>query len=104
MSEARIDLDADDLGRGLGRLVVALLDTVRQVLERQALRRLDAGSLSPDEIERLGQALLALEARFAELRRTLGVPEDPPVLTLDPMEGGEHAGTDDQREPRAQTE
>lgn len=71
----RLELDADDVGQGLGRLVVAVLDLVRQLLEREALRRVDDGSLGPDEIERLGQALLGLEQRFAELREMF-VQED----------------------------
>ena len=68
MKSQRIDLDADNMSQGLGRLVVALLDTVRQVLERQAVRRVDSGALTPDQIERLGLALQELEVRFAELR------------------------------------
>lgn len=71
----RISLDAEDLGQGLGSLVVAILDLVRQLLERQALRRVDAGSLSPEEVERLGQALLGLGERLSELRERLGVSE-----------------------------
>lgn len=71
----RISLDAEDLGQGFGRLVVAILDLVRQLLERQALRRVDAGSLGPDEIERLGRALLGLEEQLSDLRERLGVSE-----------------------------
>ncbi|HEX8106329.1 MAG TPA: gas vesicle protein K [Kofleriaceae bacterium] len=71
----RISLDAEDVGQGLGRLVVAILDLVRQLLERQALRRVEAGSLGPEEIERLGQALLGLEERLSGLRESLGVSE-----------------------------
>ena len=62
-----------DAGRGLARLVVALLEIVRELLERQAVRRMMAGSLSPDQTERLGQSLLALERQLAELREALGV-------------------------------
>lgn len=102
MSDQRIDIDADNLGQGLGRLVVVILDVVRQALERQALRRVDGGSLSPEEIERLGQALLGLDARFAELRGIFGVSEDHPSLAVEDMEGGAHAGNN--RKPNAQTE
>ncbi|MFC0108350.1 gas vesicle protein GvpK [Kibdelosporangium aridum] len=70
MSDARIPADA---GQGLGRLVVAVLEVVAELLERQALRRVAAGSLTDDEVERLGQALIALRAQFAELRVALGV-------------------------------
>ena len=70
---ARLNVDARDVGRGLAALVVTILDLVRQLLERQALRRVDAGDLSDDEIEGLGQALLALEDGFDELRGKLGL-------------------------------
>jgi len=62
---------AADAGRGLGHLVVTVLDILKEVLERQALRRLDAGTLTPDQVEALGQALIALELRFAEIRAAL---------------------------------
>jgi hypothetical protein len=62
---------AADSGQGLGELVIAILEIIRDLLERQALRRVDGGSLSPDEIERLGQALIALDRQFAELREFL---------------------------------
>ncbi|SEF29608.1 Gas vesicle protein K [Amycolatopsis pretoriensis] len=58
-----------DAGRGLGHLVVTVLDILREVLERQALRRLE--TLTPAQVEDLGQALIALDARFAELRAVL---------------------------------
>ncbi|GAA1811818.1 gas vesicle protein K [Planosporangium flavigriseum] len=72
----RFDIDPEDAGRGLGRLVIALLEIVRQLLERQALRRVDAGSLTDDEIERLGRALLALDQRFTELREIFDISAD----------------------------
>jgi hypothetical protein len=75
---------AADAGRGLGHLVVTVLDILREVLERQALRRLDAGSLTPAQVERLGQSLIALELRFAEIRAALDeIPDDIPdeILT-----------------------
>ena len=68
-----------DSGRGLGRLVIAILDIVRDLLERQALRRVDSGSLTPEQIERLGQALIALDRQFAELHEVLTAPDDEPA-------------------------
>jgi hypothetical protein len=73
----RISADAEQLGDGLGRLVLAVLQLVRDLLERQALRRVDSGSLDDEQIERLGQALMNLDDRFAELRDAFGCrPED----------------------------
>jgi hypothetical protein len=71
------DLDAEgaddtDRNTGIAGLVVVLVDIVRQLLERQALRRMDAGTLTDTEIERLGQALMALEQQTAELTEFLG--------------------------------
>jgi Gas vesicle protein K len=68
-----------DSGRGLGRLVIAILDIVRDLLERQALRRVDSGSLTPEQVERLGQALIALDRQFAELREVLTERAVPPA-------------------------
>jgi hypothetical protein len=59
-----------DAGRSLGRLVLAVLEILEELLERQAIRRM--ATLSPAETERLGQALIALRRQFAELRETLG--------------------------------
>lgn len=64
-----------DTGQGLGRLVLAILEVVAELLERQALRRMAAGSLSAAEVERLGQGLLSLRRQFEELRGVLDVPE-----------------------------
>jgi hypothetical protein len=79
----RLEADGEDAARGLGRLVVALLEIVRELLERQALRRVDAGELSAAEVERLGQALLALGDRFAELREYFGVRQEDLRLPAD---------------------
>ncbi|MET9023345.1 gas vesicle protein K [Actinopolymorpha sp. NPDC004070] len=79
----RIDANAEDLGRGLGQLVVALLELVRDLLERQAIRRMDGGSLDDEEIERLGEALLELEDKFAELREIFGVEREGLRLPVD---------------------
>lgn len=61
------------LDQGLGHLVVAVVELVRQLLERQAVRRMRAGTLDPQQLERLGGALQALEQRMVELREALGV-------------------------------
>lgn len=82
----RLGADAEDVGRGLGRLVVALLEIVRDLLERQALRRVDSGDLDDAETERLGLALQALEEKFAELRDIFGVDPDDLRLPVD-LEG-----------------
>ena len=79
----RFEGTGEDVGRSLGRLVVTLLEVVRQVIERQALRRVDVGDLSEEQVERLGQALIDLEDTFDELRDTFGVREEDWYLPLD---------------------
>lgn len=74
--------EGKDREAGIAGLVVVLVDIVRQLLERQALRRMDAGTLTDEQVERLGQALMGLERQVAELtdfvgshrRREPGVP------------------------------
>jgi hypothetical protein len=63
------------------QLVLTLVDFIRQVLERQALRRMDEGSLTSDEIERVGAALMQLEQTVRDLARDAGL--DPADLNLD---------------------
>ena len=79
----RLAGSGEDVGRGLGRLVVTLLDVVRQVVERQALRRVDAGDLSDADVERLGRALMDLDTTFDELIEHFGVRPDDAYLPLD---------------------
>jgi hypothetical protein len=79
----RLEGSGEDVGRSLGRLVVTLLEVVRQVIERQALRRVDVGDLSEEQVENLGRALIELEDTFDELRDTFGVREEDLFLPID---------------------
>ncbi len=79
----RLEGRGEDVGRGLGRLVVTLLEVVRQVVERQALRRVEAGDLTDEQVERLGQALMDLETTFDELIEHFGVVPNDLYLPLD---------------------
>jgi hypothetical protein len=81
----RIDADPEKLDAGLARLVLTLVEFLRQVLEHQAVRRLDAGTLSAEEEERLGMAFLRLRDRMVELRTTLGLKEEDLNLDLGPL-------------------
>ena len=80
---ARLEGSGEDVGRGLGRLVVALLEVVRQVIERQALRRVEVGDLGDDDVERLGRALIQLEDTFDQLIDHFGVMPEDLYLPLD---------------------
>jgi hypothetical protein len=81
----RIDADADIVENGLARLVLAIVELVRRLLEKQALRRMDRGTLTDDEVERLGNALMKLEEKMGELKRTFGLEDDDLNLSLGPL-------------------
>jgi hypothetical protein len=82
---ARIDLDPEALGRGLSQIVLVVFDLLRELLERQAVRRMEAGELTDQEVERLGQALRTLKRTFDELRADLADPPDPAADELSTM-------------------
>jgi hypothetical protein len=75
--------DGETAADDLVRLVLALAETLRQLVERQAIRRVEAGHLSDDEIERLGLALLRLEQRMDELKAHFGLQNEDLCLRLD---------------------
>jgi hypothetical protein len=68
---ARVDLDSEDVARGFAELVLAVADLLRELLERQAIRRVDAGDLTEAQIERLGMSLLRIKTELDELRSTV---------------------------------
>jgi hypothetical protein len=72
----RIDIDPDDVERGLAGLVLGLVELLRQVLERQAVRRMEGGTLTDEEVERVGLALMRLERKVRELAVQFGLTED----------------------------
>jgi hypothetical protein len=76
----RVDVDPDRVEEGLAKLVLALVEFLRQLLERQAIRRMEGGTLSDDEIERMGLALMRLEQKVHEMARAFGI--DPSELNL----------------------
>jgi hypothetical protein len=77
----RLETDADQVERDLVRLVLTLIELVRQLMERQALRRVDAGDLSGEQVEQLGLALMRLEEAMTELQERFDI--DPRDLNLD---------------------
>ena len=82
---AHIDAQPDSAGRELGRLVLTLVEVVRKVLEHQAVRRMDSGTLSPEEVERLGLALLRLSERMDELKSAFGLRDEDLDIDLGPL-------------------
>jgi hypothetical protein len=81
----RIDADPEHVEQGLARLVLTLIEVLRKVLEHQAVRRMDGGSLSDEEVERLGLALLRLSERMDELKRLFGLDDKDLEIDLGPL-------------------
>jgi len=81
----RIDADPESVEKGLVTLVLTLVELLRQLMERQALRRVEQGSLTDDQIEKVGSTLMALEARMAELRDHFGLTAEDLNLDLGPL-------------------
>jgi hypothetical protein len=77
--------DDEDVARGLAQLVLTLVELLRQLMERQAIRRVEAGGLDDEQLERLGQALMALEQRMDELKEHFGLTDEDLNLDLGPL-------------------
>jgi hypothetical protein len=77
-----LNLEPDTVHQGLGQLVLTLIDILRQVLEKQALRRMDSGSLTDEEIERLGLTLMKLDEKIDELCQAFGIERKDLNLNL----------------------
>ena len=84
---SRIDTDPEHVERGLAGLVLMLIDLIRQLMERQAVRRIEGGTLTPEQIERLGQTFMKLERRMEELRRDFGLDDDKEETWLPTVTG-----------------
>src|SRR3954452_11702357 len=81
----RINADRESLEKGLAQLVLTLVELLRQLMERQALRRIEGGSLTPDEVERLGETFMLLEQRMDELKEAFGLEDEDLNLDLGPL-------------------
>ncbi len=81
----RIHVDPENVERGLAQLVLTLIELLRRLMERQALRRIEAGSLSDEEIERLGQTFIKLQGRMEELKQLFGLEDKDLNLNLGPL-------------------
>jgi hypothetical protein len=81
----RVNADPEKLERGLAQLVLTIVELLRQLMERQALRRIDQGTLSDDQVERLGRTFMELADRMAQLREEFGLDEEDLNLNLGPL-------------------
>jgi hypothetical protein len=81
----RVNADPEHVERGLAQLVLTLVELLRQLMERQALRRMEQGNLTDEQIERLGQTFMKLEQRMEELKREFELEDRDLNLNLGPL-------------------
>ncbi|MER7830960.1 MULTISPECIES: gas vesicle protein K [unclassified Streptomyces] len=81
----RVELDPDSVERDLARLVLTVIELLRQLMERQALRRVEGGELTEDQEERIGMTLMLLEDRMEVLRTRFGLEPEDLNIDLGPL-------------------
>jgi hypothetical protein len=81
----RINVDPEGVERGLVSLVLTLVELLRQLMERQAIRRVEHGDLTDDQVERIGTTLMLLEEKMAELREHFGLEPEDLNIDLGPL-------------------
>jgi hypothetical protein len=81
----RINTDPTNVEEGLAKLVLSLVDLLRQLLEKQAVRRIEAGSLTEEQIERMGETFIRLEQKMVEMRTAFGLDEEDLTISLGPL-------------------
>lgn len=85
MTDTRVDLDPEAMGRDLVALVLTVVELLRQLMERQALRRVDAGDLTDAQIDHIGTTLMHLDQRMTELCDQHGLTLEDLNLDLGPL-------------------
>jgi hypothetical protein len=81
----RIDCNQETIEQGLAKLVLGLIELLRQLLERQAIRRMEGGSLTDEKVEEMGLALMKLEQKIRELADEFGLRPEDLNLDLGPL-------------------
>lgn len=81
----RVNAEHENLEKGLAQLVLTLIELLRQLMERQALRRIEGDSLTADEVERLGETFMLLEQRMNELKEAFEIEDEELNLDLGPL-------------------
>src|SRR6059058_4362471 len=82
---SRVDCTPENIDQGLAKLVLSLIELLRQLLERQAIRRMQGGSLTEDQVEQMGEALMKLETKINELARHFNLTPADLNLDLGPL-------------------
>ena len=81
----RVEADPERVERGLAQLVLTLVELLRQLMEKQALRRMEGGTLTDEEVERLGETFMKLSQRMDELKTEFGLEDRDLNLDLGPL-------------------
>jgi len=82
---SRVELDPEGVQRDLGRLVLTIVELLRQVVEHQAVRRMEDEDLSEAQVERMGLALLRLEEKMREIKGVFGLADEELNIDLGPL-------------------
>ncbi len=84
-AEDRLQLDPERVEQGLGKLVLTIIELLRQLLERQAIKRIEADTVTAEEIERMGETFMKLEQAMNELKARFGLEGEELSLHLGPL-------------------
>jgi hypothetical protein len=84
-SQGRINASPENVESGLAKLVLTLIELIRKLIEKQAMRRIEGGSLDDDQIENLGETLMKLENKMEELKRIFNLKDEDLNLNLGPL-------------------
>jgi hypothetical protein len=81
----RLPLDSNQVEQGLAKLVLTIVELLRQLMERQAMRRVESDSLTDEQIEELGLTLMKLEEKMEELKFIFGLEDKDLNIDLGPL-------------------
>ena len=81
----RINIDPKNVEKGLAKLVLTIVELLRQLMEKQAARRVERGSLTDEEIEKVGEALINIEEKMKELKEVFGLKDEELNINLGPL-------------------
>ncbi|WP_064092047.1 gas vesicle protein K [Rossellomorea aquimaris] len=84
-TSGRINFDPDKAEQGLAQLVLTVVELLRQIVERHAMRRVEGGTLTDEQVENLGIALMNLEEKMEELKEVFGLDAEDLNIDLGPL-------------------
>ena len=83
--DSKLKLTPDNADSGLAKLVLTLVELIRKLVEKQAMRRVDGGLLTEEEVERLGETLMKLEMKMEELKKHFNLTDRDLNINLGPL-------------------